>query len=147
MLIMSKKENRNYLEFNEIVEYFFKSWIWAFKHLGWLVKRDKGKIFIKLAELVQKNIPTPSITQFELWAEKFENNIHIYVQNDFRECGLDSSRTMDFESFKSWINKDHNLFLSYADKSIVVATNLAFLDDIGFTDTPQQFVSYPSFNR
>ena len=42
--MMSKPENRNYLEFNEIVDYFVKSWVQAYKHLGWNVKAQKGKI-------------------------------------------------------------------------------------------------------
>lgn len=40
--MMIKNENRNYLEFNEIVDFFYKSWIQAYRHLGWNVKNDKG---------------------------------------------------------------------------------------------------------
>jgi hypothetical protein len=40
--MMSKPENRNYLEFNEILDYFVKSWIQAYRHLGWNVKMQKG---------------------------------------------------------------------------------------------------------
>lgn len=40
--MMTRTENRNYLEFNEIVDFFNKSWIQAYRHLGWNVKNDKG---------------------------------------------------------------------------------------------------------
>lgn len=41
--MLSKKEKGIYLEFNEISEFFYKSWVYGFKHLGWLVKQDKSK--------------------------------------------------------------------------------------------------------
>lgn len=41
--MMIKQDNRNYLEFNEIVDFFFKSWIQGYRHLGWNVKADKCK--------------------------------------------------------------------------------------------------------
>ena len=43
--MITKNENRNYLEFNEIVDFFYKSWIQAYRHLGWNVKSDKGNFF------------------------------------------------------------------------------------------------------
>lgn len=42
-IMLAKKDiKREYLEFNEIVEFFCKSWVYGFKHLGWLVKQDKS---------------------------------------------------------------------------------------------------------
>lgn len=41
--MMVKIEDRNYLDFNEIVDFFYKSWIQAYRHLGWNVKNEKGK--------------------------------------------------------------------------------------------------------
>ena len=43
MAMMSRPEERNYIDFNEIVEFFFKSWDYGFKHMGWEVKRDRSK--------------------------------------------------------------------------------------------------------
>ena len=39
---MNKKDNRTYLEFNEIADFFYKSWVFAYKHLGWLIKNEKS---------------------------------------------------------------------------------------------------------
>lgn len=44
--MMTKKDgNRNTIEFAEIVDFFYKSWTWGFKHLGWLIKRDKSRLY------------------------------------------------------------------------------------------------------
>ena len=43
MAMMNKPELRNFLEFNEIVDFFFRSWVYGYQHLGWQVKRDKSK--------------------------------------------------------------------------------------------------------
>lgn len=43
--MMTKSENRNNLDFNEILDFFFKSWIQAYRHLGWNVKTDKCNLF------------------------------------------------------------------------------------------------------
>ena len=45
MAMMARKESRDYIEFNEIFEFFFKSWVYGYKHLGWLVKRDRSIFF------------------------------------------------------------------------------------------------------
>lgn len=144
-MMTRKDNNRLYLEFNEISEFFFKSWVYGYKHLGWLVKRDK-------ADLQSKGIPTPSITQFELWANKFENYIKVYLQNDFRECGMNPNNPLEFDAFKKWIYRDHNLYLTYTIKSITIATSLIGLDQVGFEESGQNiqnpgYSSYPSFSR
>jgi hypothetical protein len=57
------------------------------------------------------------------------------LQNDFRENGIDINKPIDYNTFQKWIYKDHNLYLTYADKSIVIATSLICLDDIGYNDS------------
>jgi hypothetical protein len=106
------------------------------------LSREIRVIIVNLDELVSKNIPVPSITQFELWANKFENNIRVYLMNDFRECGIDASKPIDFNSYYSWINKDHNLYLAFATKYVTIATSLLHFDEIGYCE---ENVNYPSF--
>jgi hypothetical protein len=121
-------------------------------------KRQKYKLVLKLGEWLSKGLPAPTITQFELWASKFQNHIIIYITNDFRECGLDPNRPMDYETFKKWIYRDHNLRLTYTIKSVVIATSLIGLDEVGFDESVNvgstSYVSpntgtfsYPTFNR
>jgi hypothetical protein len=108
--------------------------------------------------LASKGIPTPSITQFELWASKFENHIRIYLNNEFRECGLDPNRSMDFETFKKWIYRDNNLRITYTIKNVIIPVSLVALDEIGFEDNStgnlminqsnpnQNLLRYPTLN-
>jgi hypothetical protein len=46
MAMMDRIEDRKYINFNEIVQFFFKSWIYGYKHLGWIVKQNKSIYFI-----------------------------------------------------------------------------------------------------
>jgi hypothetical protein len=64
--------------------------------------------------------------------------------NDFKECGMDPNKPIDMNTFLSWISRDHNLYLSYANKGVVLATNLLFLDLINYTDQ-ENLMKYPSF--
>jgi len=45
--MMPRPEERNFIEFKEIVDFFFKSWVYGYKHLGWQIKKDKSKFKIK----------------------------------------------------------------------------------------------------
>lgn len=38
------KEMKNYLDFNDILDFFFNSWVFGYKHLWYLVDKDKSKI-------------------------------------------------------------------------------------------------------
>jgi len=125
--------------------FFFKSWVFGYKNLGWNIKREKN-------DFISQNIPVPSITQFELWATKFENYIRVYITNDFRESSIDISKPIEFDVFCKWIHQDHNLYITYAHKQLCVATSLGCLDDIGFeesqlTQKDTNFLSYPSFSK
>ncbi len=83
-----------------------------------------------------------------MWANKFENHIRIYLQNDFRECGFNTNKPIDFESFKKWIYRNHNLYLTYTIKEVTIATSLTYLDEVGFEDNLQNSnLKYPTFNR
>ncbi len=48
MAMMNQPEDRNYIEFSEICDFFVKSWVFGYKHLGWQVKREKSKLSIKI---------------------------------------------------------------------------------------------------
>lgn len=76
----------------------------------------------------------PTITQFELFATKFESNIRIYLQNDFRACGIDINSPIQYDTFIKWIYQDHIIYLNYSFKSVAIATSLIYLDEIEFID-------------
>jgi hypothetical protein len=70
--------------------------------------------------------------------------VRIYLQNDFRECGLDPNKAVDYETFKKWVYRDHNLYLNYTIKNVVIAVNLTSLDEVGFEES-SSVLKYPSF--
>lgn len=91
----------------------------------------------------------------EIWAKQFEDKIRLYLINDLRENGINPETPIDYSLFTKWISKDHNLMLTYANKTIIVATSLSGLDEINFIDdvqlannfsTQSSFNSYPTFN-
>ena len=124
-MMTTSDKNRDYIEVNEIKDFFYKSFIYGYKHLIWQVHKSKN-------EFTTKNLPVVSQQQIELWAEKFEFQIKSYIDNDLRNNGIDPYKIMDFETFKNWIYKDHSLYLQYGNKSCVIATSLVKIDEIGF---------------
>lgn len=127
-MMNTNDKNRNYLDISEIKEFFFRSFIYGFKHLLYQVNKEKN-------EFQKKNLPVVTIGQIELWSERFELQIHSYIDKDLRENGIDPYGRMDFETFKKWIIKDHTIHLNYGGKNCDIATSLIKLDDIGFDES------------
>jgi len=69
-----------------------------------------------------------------LFATKLESNIRIYLQNDFRENGIDINNPIQYDTFIKWIYQDHVIYLNYSFKQVAIATSLIYLDEIEFID-------------
>ena len=124
-MMTTTDKNRDYIEVKEIKDFFYKSFIYGYKHLIWQVQKCKN-------EFTKKNLPIVTQQQIELWAERFEFQIKSYIDNDLRNNGIDPYKIMDFETFKNWISKDHSLYLQYGNKTCVIATSLVKIEEIGF---------------
>jgi hypothetical protein len=124
-MMTTSDKNRDYIEVKEIKDFFYKSFIYGYKHLIWQVQKCKN-------EFTKKNLPIVTQQQIELWAERFEFQIKSYIDNDLRNNGIDPYKIMDFETFKNWISKDHSLYLQYGNKTCVIATSLVKIEEIGF---------------
>jgi hypothetical protein len=157
MAMMTHPEDRNYIEFSEICDFFFKSWVHGYKHVGWQVKRDKSKksinININLELYEDSNILAPTITQFELWAKKYESNVHQAVKMLFNKAKIDIMRPIDIDTFKNLIlGEDISLKITYTIKTVRIATSLVGLDQLSFDDSQgdsipssgSQFIRYPT---
>jgi hypothetical protein len=130
MLAMMKRidYNRNYLEVSEIKEFFYQSFIQAYKHLGWKLRKMKK-------DFNSKNIYVPTIKQLELYAEKYEQKIKNEIEKDLMESGINTAFNIDQETFRKWIYKDHSINIKFANLEVNIATSLIKLDEIGFDDT------------
>lgn len=116
------------IELNEIKEFFFRSFIEGYKHLGWQINRHAN-------EFKDKGLPVASISQLEGWARGFEKEIKDWIENDLKKFG--GGQIMDtvaFDLFKKWIrSNDYTLYIQYGNKKIKIATNLILLDEVGFS--------------
>ena len=120
-------KNRNYIEVNEIKDFFIQSFIYGFKHILWQVQKERNNF-------QNKGLPIVNMNQIELWSERFKAQIQSYIDNDLRENGIEPYSKMDFETFKTWIYKDHVIHLNYGGKTCDIATSLIQLDEIGFDE-------------
>ena len=139
MAMMSLPDkSRDYIEIAEIKEFFYLSYIEGFKHLGWQIKKYPE-------EFKKNNLPVPTIQQFGKWAKKFEKEVKDYIDKDLKAFFPNITTSINFEQFKRWISQDHNIYVSYGNKNITIATSLLRLDDIRYEeDTSNKLMNYPS---
>jgi len=128
MAMMSLPDkSRDYIEISEIKEFFFNSYIEAYRHLGHLIKKDE-------AEYRRNNLPFASVKQLGKWARKYEKEVKDYIEKDLKAFLPNITTSLNFEQFKRWISQDHNIYVSYGNKNITIATSLLRLDDIRYEE-------------
>lgn len=129
MAMMSLPDkSRDYIEINEIKEFFYLSYIEGFKHLGWQIKRNPE-------EFKKNNVPVPTIQQFGKWAQKFKKEIYNAIDRDLKDFDPNVTQSITFEQFLRWISIDHTIYIQYDTKKIQIATSLIRLDDIKYDET------------
>jgi Ca2+-binding EF-hand superfamily protein len=132
-------KSRDYIEINEIKDFFYQSYIEGFKHLAWQIKKNPN-------ELKRNNLPIPTIQQMGKWAQKFEKEIRNAIDKDLRDFDPNIGSSITFEQFLRWISIDHTLYLQYGGKNTMIATSLLRLDDINYDDTKiGNNAAYPGF--
>lgn len=125
---MKIKENRNTISFQELVYFFYCSWVAAYKLLGQNLLKEKD-------ELKNLGVEVPSVNQLLTWAKNYQDNIKFYLENNFRECGFDCTQDISYEQYKIWTSKNpQHIQVYYANKFLTVATNLNSLEDVEFVE-------------
>ena len=128
MAMMSLPDkSRDYIEISEIKEFFFNSYVEAYRHLGYLVQKEA-------AEYRRNNYPVATVKQLGKWARKFEKEIKDYIEKDLKATFPEITTSISFDQFKRWISLDHNIYVSYGPKNITIATSLLRLDDIRYEE-------------
>ena len=128
MAMMSLPDkSRDYIEISEIKDFFFHSYVEAYRHLAFLVKREEG-------EYKKNNLPVATVKQMGKWASKFEKEIKDYIDRDIKGVFPNAINRINFEQFKRWIAQDHTIYVKYGNKNISVATSLIRLDDIRYEE-------------
>ena len=139
MAMMSLPDkSRDYIEISEIKDFFFHSYVEAYRHLAFLVKREEG-------EYKKNNLPVATVKQMGKWASKFEKEIKDYIDRDIKGVFPNAINRINFEQFKRWIAQDHTIYVKYGNKNISVATSLIRLDDIRYEEgSVNKLMNYPS---
>ena len=103
MAMMSLPDkSRDYIEINEIKEFFFHSYVEGFKHLGWQIKRNPE-------EFRKNNLPVATIQQLGKWAQKYEKEIRNAIDRDLKDFDPNIGNILTFEQFLRWISIDHTI--------------------------------------
>ena len=139
MAMMSLPDkSRDYIEISEIKDFFFNSYVEAYRHLGHLIQKEAS-------EYRRNNLPVATVKQLGKWAKKFEKEVKDYIDKDLKAFFPNITTSINFEQFKRWISQDHNIYVSYGNKNITIATSLLRLDDIRYEeDTSNKLMNYPS---
>ena len=139
MAMMSLPDkSRDYIEISEIKDFFFNSYVEAYRHLAYLVKKNAD-------EYKRNNLPVATPKQMGKWARKYEKEIKEYVDRDIKNFFGNVTSSINFEQFKRWISQDHTIYVKYGDKNISIATSLIRLDDIRYEEDPNfKIMNYPS---
>ena len=131
-------KSRDYIEISEIQNFFYNSYIEAYRHLGHQIKKEAS-------EYQRQNLPVASVKQLGKWAQKYEKEIKQYIENDLKQFFPNINNSINFEQFKRWISQDHTIYLQYGFKRISIATSLIRLDDITYEESPiNNIMNYPS---
>lgn len=131
-------KSRDYIEISEIQNFFFNSYVEAYRHLAYQVKKEAN-------EFKKNQLPVATVKQLGKWAQKFEKEIKQYIENDIKQFIPNVTNSINFEQFKRWISNDHNIYVKYGHKTATIATSLIRLDDITYEESPiNNIKNYPS---
>ena len=141
MAMMSLPDKtRDYIEINEIKDFFYHSYVEGFKHLGWQIKRNPE-------EFKRNNLPVATIEQLGKWAQKFEKKIRDEIDNDFKQFDSNIGNSITFDQFENWLTRaDRTIYIKYGNKNIKIATSLLPLDTIHYNESEKDLGSgaYPN---
>lgn len=125
---VSAFSNINSISFSELVYFFYSSWVSAYKLLGMNLLKEKD-------ELTKYGVEIPSINQLVTWAKNYQDNIRMYLENSFRESGIDYTMDITYDQYKIWTSKNpQNIQVFYANKFLTCATNLNTLEEVEFVE-------------
>jgi len=139
MAMMSLPDKtRDYIEINEIKEFFYQSFIQGYKHLGWQIRKHPN-------EFKDNNLPVATIEQLGKWASKYEKEVKTTIEKEIKTFSPNLTNIMTFSDFMRWISNDNTIYIQYGNKNISIATSLIRLDDINYEETVAGNIgSYPS---
>jgi len=128
MAMMSLPDKtRDYIEIDEIKDFFYNSFVQGYKHLGWQIRKNPE-------EFKKSGLPIATIEQLGKWAEKFEREVKASIEKEIRGFLPNIQNSMTFDDFMRWIGVDHTIYIQYGNRTVAIATSLIRLDDISYDE-------------
>ena len=124
---MKRNPNQNYLSFNDIFDFFKKSWERNFKFLY-----DYINYYLR-DEFIRRQIVIPNNLQ-ELYGliGLHEDDLKNYLISSLYDSGfIDINTNIGFNLFKNWAMKDNNTEITYGGVCFKFANSLNFMVNIG----------------
>ena len=124
---MKRNPNQNYLTFNDIFDFFKKSWERNFKYLY-----DYINYYLR-DEFNKRQIMIPNNLQ-DLYGliGLHEDDLKNYLISSLYDSGFfEINSPIGFDLFKNWAMKDTNTEITYGGMSFKFANNLNFMVNIG----------------
>lgn len=125
---IKRNPNSDSISFNEIFDFFRKSWASNFKYIYDYIN------YCLRDEFTRNNIIIPSNPQ-ELYGliNLHEDELKNYLMSSLYDSDyVNIDGPMKFDCFKKWALKDHSTEISYGGKVFRFANSFTFMDNIGF---------------
>jgi len=124
-LMQNPNKVKKFVELDELKEFFYESFVQAYRHLGYVIEQKKEK-FKNL------NLPVVSPQGLEAWARGFEKKIKNGFEKDLKMFDNNITDKINFEQFCKWIYYDQNLYIKYGFEELMIATSLVVFDNVVF---------------
>ena len=124
-LMQTPNKVKKFVELDELKEFFYESFVQAYRHLGYVIEQKKEK-FKNL------NLPVISVGGLEVWARGFERKIKNGFEKDLKMFDNNINDKINFEQFCKWIYYDQNLYIKYGFEELNIATSLVIFDNVIF---------------
>ena len=118
--------NKNYLTFDEIYQFYYKTWISGLNYIFGFIN-----YYLK-QEFIEKKIPIPS-NRDELLSiiDRHKEELKTYLIKSLYDSGINSNEPIYFNQFINWIIKDNTVEINYANKLFKFATSILYFENVG----------------
>lgn len=117
---------RNYLVFDDIYNFYLKTWGSGFHYIYNCLNYFYRK------ECEKSNIPIPNnMNEFNAVIGRHQEDLKNFLLQNLYESGVNPRQNINFEMFKLWAKIENPVIIEYAGKNFMFATSLNFMNYVG----------------